>query len=263
MFLKIVFVLSLIAIGETLPLFSNYLSSKNSDDELKKSENEPNDDPIKKSIKGLAEQKNTYLSLAPMLIESVFHEPIETGDKFIKNKIQSIATVSKNLVSIVQTAGKLAVGLAVSGVQKVTNGVKVIKGIVLKPVFLVVGSKMKLLGGGLNVLGSGTKLFGSALSDAGKSVKSGAGFGSTVIDKRTDKHPIDTRTDSPIDWRNDDSPKSKRTDRPPIDWRIDSPIIASTPPPGLDPPEKRSNSSLLSMSKPQPTYGPPILPNHY
>jgi len=180
MFQKIVIVLALIAIGETVPLFSNMLSSKTSkiDDSIE----------FNNVMVNSAEQKKTYLvSWGPMLLESKYDDAIQTGDDLIQNQIQSITDASQKFMSGVKTAGKLAVGLAVRGVQGVKKGVKVIKGIILKPVYFVVGSHMKILGTGLKVLGSGTEFAGTAIKDAGKSLKAAVGLDATAIDWGKDK----------------------------------------------------------------------------
>jgi len=105
----------------------------------------------------------------------------------------------KKLVKGFKTAGKLAVGLTVKGVKTAKKGVKVVGGLLLKPVFLVIGSKLKMLGAGLKVVGAKTKVVGTALKTAGKVVKAkglgSVGFGATAIGWGTDASTLSSLDD--------------------------------------------------------------------
>jgi len=243
--------LALIAIGETIPLLPNILSSQRSQI----------DKPIdfKNVIRNSAVQKKSYLSFGPMVLESIYEDAVQTGDGLVKNKIQSITDASTKFVSGVKTAGKLVVGLAARTVQGVSKGVTVIKGIILKPVYFVVGSHMKILGTGLKVLGSGTELAGTVIKDAGKSLKARVGLGSTAIYWGKDncinicKDPSTTPKPEP----------TYTTPKPAPIYTTPKPEPTTKPRPKPNIPVIVSNNSLSSFNKPYPTLSEPQLPNYY
>jgi len=239
MFQKLVIVLALITIGATehQNLLSMIKGLLNKDSELsvtfrnRKSfgyEPSPAHEPnvFKKSIQDKVSQKSAYITqFGPMLLQTLYHNTVETGDQLVQNKIQSINDASEKFLSGVKTAGKFAIGIAVKGVQTVSKGVRVIKGIIFKPVFFVVGSKMNLVGGGLTMLGSGTKKIGDMIKGAGKSIKNVGlgGMGSTLID---------SGSDSSLDISDSPNSLAMSQDRLDLPFRHDLPLheITSTVP---------------------------------
>jgi len=196
------------------------------------------------AVPSLAAQKTSnIISMTPLLLEALFNDAKATGDEFVQNKIQAINKASNKFVSGVKTVGKVAVGLAVKGATTVKKGVKVVGGILLKPVFFVVGSQMKILGTGLKVLGAGTKLVGTAIKDAGKALKSAGlgavGFGATAIGWGTDTSTI-----------------------PPFKTMHNQPHPQPEPHPAFNNPQS-SFSNQQSVNNPQPSLNNPQLPMFY
>jgi hypothetical protein len=291
MFQEIVFVLALIAIGDAIT-FDKQINIRSESDAINRSKQNllstlmglllngsdrqqslrstPQNDEqngFKKSTGNLVSQKSSLISFGPMLLESIFSDAFKTGDELVKNKMYSIKDASNQLVYGVKTAGKVAVGLAVKGVRQVTNGVTVIKGIILKPVFFVVGSQMKILGSGLKVLGSGTQSVGTAIKDAGKAIKAGTlGFGATCITVCTE--PLTTPAVPPteptptVPLTEPSTPTEAPTEPSTPTPTSTQPTTATTPKPKPEWNEKY-NKTEPSFNKPKPTLGAPDLPTSY
>jgi len=148
----------------------------------------------------------TLISAFPLFADSV-------KSKF---NVAANKAVNKGTVGVLFGANLLkkgAIGLAVKGAQAVKKGTAVFKNgaitaghLILKPVSIVAGSKLKLLGGGVTLLGKGVKLTGTALRKVGTGLKMGGlggiGIGATAIGWGFDKSTVENQLAEDIKFIN-------------------------------------------------------------
>jgi len=135
-------------------------------------------------------------------VDSFTNRLMAKGTKVV-NKAKTSAIIGVKLLK------KGAVGAAVKTAAAVKAGkVLLVKATVkagrlaLKPIAIVAGSHLKLLGGALGLFGTGVKLTGTALTKAGTGLKlgglGGIGLGATAISWGLDKSSIDKQLDEDV-----------------------------------------------------------------
>jgi hypothetical protein len=144
------------------------------------------------ALPGLAASKTAAVMAVPALLTHNLHTKVEGTTHRLTNALK------KGAVGAVATVGLLkkgAIGLAAKGALVMKKGAVVAGKLMLKPIALIAGSQLKMIGTGLSIGGKVVGATGAGIRKAGTVVKyaglGSIGLGASAIGWGLDKTTID------------------------------------------------------------------------
>lgn len=144
------------------------------------------------ALPGLAASKTAALYAAPSLLTHNLHSKVEGSTHRLTHALKKGAI---GAVSTVNLLKKGAIGLAAKGALVMKKGAVVAGKLALRPIALIAGSQLKMIGTGLTIGGKVVGATGAGIKKAGTAVKyaglGSIGLGASAIGWGLDKSTID------------------------------------------------------------------------
>lgn len=148
------------------------------------------------ALPGLAAGKTAAILAVPALLTHKLETKVQNSThRLISNGKNALKKGAKGVVSTVGLLKKGALGLAAKGALVMKKGAVVAGKLILKPIAIIAGSQLKIIGTGLTIGGKVVGATGAGVKKAGTAVKyaglGAVGLGATSIGWGLDKTTID------------------------------------------------------------------------